>query len=148
MEVGTMMRNRVTARIERLVRALRMMSDEIEPELHLVSQAARDEWRSLQCTWPSDSELREGAIGLTEDQVEAISAKVRRFRTIVHSLAPTLSALRPVRSIDDEAPTLGELFAIDTQSPPARFGPRRAMRRAVDATLPKPATTCQTAVLT
>jgi hypothetical protein len=122
------MRHRVTARLEQLVRALRWISEEIEPELHLVSQEARDEWRALQCTWLSD-ELREGTTGFTEDQLGAISAKVHRFRNIVQSLAPKVSTFRPIRSSDNGAPTVNELFASDTSSAPAHFGPRRAARR-------------------
>ena len=123
------MRHRVTARLEQLVRALRRISEEIEPELHLVSQEARDEWRALQFTWLSDEQLREGTTGFTEDQLEAISAKVHRFRNIVQSLAPKASTLRPIRSSDDGAPTVNELFASDTSSAPAHFGLRRAARR-------------------
>jgi hypothetical protein len=81
------MRIGVTARMERLVLALREMSQEIEPELHVVSQLARDEWRSLQGTWPSESQLREGTTRFTEEELETIAAKAQRFRDIVHGLA-------------------------------------------------------------
>ena len=81
------MTNGVAARMERLVLTLRKMSQEIEPELHVVSQMARDEWRSLQGTWPSESQLREGTTGFTEEQLEAIAVKARRFKDIVHGLA-------------------------------------------------------------
>jgi hypothetical protein len=81
------MSNSVSVRMERLVLTLREMSQEIEPELHAISQMARDEWRSLQGTWPSDRQLREGAAGLTEERLEAIVTKTRRFKEIVHALA-------------------------------------------------------------
>ncbi len=81
------MSNFVAVRMERLVLTLRELSQEIEPELHVISQMARDEWRSLQGTWPSDRELREGATGLTEERLETIVAKARRFTEIVHALA-------------------------------------------------------------
>jgi hypothetical protein len=68
------------------------MSAEIEPELHLVSQAARDEWTAQQRAWPSDIQLREGTIALTETELGRIEAKVRRFRDIVRSLAPRKNA--------------------------------------------------------
>ncbi len=84
------MTNNVTARIERLVLALREMSQEIEPELHVVSGVTRHEWRALQGTWPSDGQLRAGTSGLTEEQLEAIVAKTRRFRDIVHGRASSL----------------------------------------------------------
>ena len=83
-----MLKHKVTPRTESLGRALRTMSAEIEPGLHLVSQAARDEWESLQRVWPSDIQLREGTIALTEIELGTIEAKVRRFRDIVRSLAP------------------------------------------------------------
>jgi hypothetical protein len=82
-------RHTVTAKVERLVRSLRAISHEIEPQLQLVSEAARDEWRVLQGTWPSDEELREGTSALTEGELEAIEVKVRRFRKIVQSSGAT-----------------------------------------------------------
>ena len=82
----------MTTRIERLVLALQAMSDEIEPKLHLVSHEARDEWRAVQGHWLSDGQVRRGAIGLTEGQLEALEAKVRRFRDIVESLPAQASA--------------------------------------------------------
>jgi hypothetical protein len=84
-------RHTVTANVERLVRALRAISHEIEPQLQLVSEAARDEWRVLQGTWPSDEELREGTSALTEGELEAIEVKVRRFRQIVQSSGATVA---------------------------------------------------------
>lgn len=81
------MSNSVSVRMERLMLTLREMSQEIEPELHAISQMARDEWRSLQSTLPSDGQLRDGATGLTEERLETIVAKARRFKEIVHALA-------------------------------------------------------------
>jgi len=90
----------VTARMERLVLTLREMSQEIEPELHVVSQMARDEWRSLQSTWPSESQLRAGTTGLTEEQLTAIAAKARRFKDIVHGLASSTASTMQLRALD------------------------------------------------
>jgi hypothetical protein len=81
-----------TTRTERLVLALQGMSDEIEPKLHLVSHEALDEWRSVQGKWLSDGQRRGDAIGLTEGQLEALEAKVRRFRDIVRGLPAQVSA--------------------------------------------------------
>jgi hypothetical protein len=94
----------VTARMERLVLTLREMSQEIEPELHVVSQMARDEWRSLQGTWPSESQLREGTMELTEEQLEAIAAKARRFKDIVHGLASSHPSEPQLHSLDASEP--------------------------------------------
>jgi hypothetical protein len=88
--------------MERLVLTLREMSQEIEPQLHVISQMARDEWRSLQGTWPSDRQLREGATGLTEERLETIVAKARRFKEIVHALA----LLRPSQHSFAEPPEI------------------------------------------
>jgi hypothetical protein len=85
------MRHAVTTKVEGLVRALRAMSDEIEPQVRFVSKAARDEWSALQAAWPSDEDLREGTTVLTEGELEAIEVKVRRFRQIVQSLGPTVA---------------------------------------------------------
>jgi hypothetical protein len=76
----------MTTRTEGLVLTLQRMSDEIEPKLHLVSHEARAEWRSVQVNWLADGQLHAGANGLTESQLEALEAKVRRFRDIVRGL--------------------------------------------------------------
>ena len=81
----------VTARMEWLVLALREISREVEPELHVVSGVAQHEWRCLQDLWLSDSRLRAGTTALTEEQLEANLAKARRFKDIVHNLASSLS---------------------------------------------------------
>jgi hypothetical protein len=94
------MTNDVTARMERLVLTLREMSQEIEPELHVVSQMARDEWRSLQGTWLSERHLREGTTGLTAEELEAIATKARRFKDIVHGLASSRLSDTQAGSLD------------------------------------------------
>ena len=81
------MRHAVTPKVERVVRDLRAISREIEPQMHLVSQAARDEWTAVQAAWPSDEDLRQGTTALTEDELEDLEIKVRRFRGIVQSLS-------------------------------------------------------------
>jgi hypothetical protein len=83
------MRHTATAKMKGLVRTLRAISQEIEPQVQLISQAARDEWSAVQAVWPSDEELREGTTALTEGELDAIEVKVRRFRGIVQSLGST-----------------------------------------------------------
>jgi hypothetical protein len=85
MKAGPAAKHRVTPALERRVRELRNMGEEIEPELHLVSVDARREWNALQASWPSDSELREGAIALSEERLTTIEAKARRFRDIIRA---------------------------------------------------------------
>jgi hypothetical protein len=83
---GTMVTQRVTTRVEFLVRTLKVTSEELEPDLHLISQEARTEWTALQSAWSSDSRLREGVTVPTEEQFEELEKKVRRFRDIVRGL--------------------------------------------------------------
>jgi hypothetical protein len=73
--------------VDGLILTLTEMSQEIESDLHVVTHVARHEWRSLQSTWSCDGHLRKEATRLTEAQLQAIVAKVRRFKDIVHGLA-------------------------------------------------------------
>jgi hypothetical protein len=84
---------------EGLARTLARIGEEIEPELYLVSQAARDEWRTLQNRWRPDGAGEKGEPGLTDEEIEALEAKARRFRDIVHALAPkaTRDQTRPLK---------------------------------------------------
>jgi hypothetical protein len=81
-----------------LARTLATIGEEIEPELHLVSQAALDEWRTLQSRWrPTGDGEQVGpdpSPDLSEEEFEALEAKARRFRDIVRSLAPQASGRR------------------------------------------------------
>jgi hypothetical protein len=100
-----MAKYRMTAAMESLVRGLRRLSEEIEPKLHLVSQAARSEWNALQNSWPSDDELREGATVFTEHELKASESKVRRFSDILHGFEhgfePKVSERPALRPLDD-----------------------------------------------
>jgi hypothetical protein len=73
--------------VEELRRKLAGIGEEIEPALYVVSQAARDEWRTLQHRWQPDGGGQEAA-SLTEEDIQALEAKIRRFRDIVRSLVP------------------------------------------------------------
>jgi hypothetical protein len=83
------MTNDVRVKMKGLILSLEEMSQEIESELHVVSHVARHEWRSFQSNWSPESQLREATTRLTEAQLEAVVAKVRRFKDIVHGLAST-----------------------------------------------------------
>ena len=100
------MRVGVSTSAEGLARTLARIGEEIEPELYLVSQAARDEWRTLQSRWRPDGagEKVEASPTLTEEEIEALEAKVRRFRDIVHSLAPKTTDDRSRPSTDTVPP--------------------------------------------
>jgi hypothetical protein len=90
-----------------LARTLATIGEEIEPDLHLVSQAALDEWRTLQSRWRPAGAGEQGEQGeqgekvgpdpspdLSEEEFEALEAKARRFRDIVRSLAPQVRVRR------------------------------------------------------
>jgi hypothetical protein len=96
-----------------LARTLATIGEEIEPELHLVSQAALDEWRTLQSRWRLMGEKDGGDGGkvgpdpsqdlseLSEEEFEALEAKARRFRDIVRSLAPKVRRDQTGPSMDN-----------------------------------------------
>jgi hypothetical protein len=73
--------------VEELARTVASIGEEIAPDLYLVSQAARDEWRTWQERWQRDGGAKEVA-SMTEEEIQALEAKVRRFRDIVRSLVP------------------------------------------------------------
>jgi hypothetical protein len=75
-----------------LARTLARIGEEIEPELHLVSQAARDEWRTLRSRWGSDSTGEKIEPALKDEDIEALEAKARRFRDIVRGLVPKVTS--------------------------------------------------------
>jgi hypothetical protein len=104
----------MTARVERFVRTLKELSQAVEPKLHLISPTARHEWRAFQGAWLADGELRQGATELTEDQLEALMVKARRFTDIVHGLAPNGDSAPPERALDDETAVSGPLFVIES----------------------------------
>jgi hypothetical protein len=70
-----------------LARTLARIGEEVEPELYLVSQAARDEWRSLQSRWRLGGDRERVEPALMDEEIEALEAKARRFRDIVRALA-------------------------------------------------------------
>jgi hypothetical protein len=108
------MTNMTAARIEQFALILRELSQEIEPKLHLVSPSAREEWKAFQRTWPSDGQLRHGAKGLTEGQLEALMAKARRFTDIVRGMALTHASEPRQRSLDEGAAISRPPFEADS----------------------------------
>jgi hypothetical protein len=92
--------------LEDLGRTLASIGEEIEPALYLVSQAARDEWRTLQHRWRPDG-AGEDVVSLTEEEIQALEVKVRRFRDIVRSLVPKVIG-EQTRSSTDDGPPRGD----------------------------------------
>ena len=89
---------------EGLARTLARIGEEIEPELYLVSQAARDEWRALQSRWRPDGGGEKVEPSLTDEEIEALESKARRFRDIVRALAPKVTRDRARPSTDAATP--------------------------------------------
>ena len=82
---------KVTSRTIELVGHLRRLADLVQPLLDRASPAARHEWAAFQSTWPSDTELRQRMVAISDSALETIHAKASRFREILQSLAPAAS---------------------------------------------------------
>jgi hypothetical protein len=87
-------RHRTTTRTESLVHKLRELAREIdETLLAAASLDARGEWRTLRASWPSASAVRSGVIDLSDDELDAMIDKVKRFKSILDRLAGAPAAL-------------------------------------------------------
>ena len=86
------MRYRVTPRTHVLVQQLRRLAAEVGPYVPLASPAARAEWAELCASWPSDPDLLSGWIGLSEEDLEANQARIRRFGEIVRGFGSAIGA--------------------------------------------------------
>lgn len=87
------MKYTVTARTETLVADLASLAEAAEDRLALASAAARSEWEAVRFRWPSEIELRNGIITLSDDELELMRSKVMRFVSILEAAA--------VRAISD-----------------------------------------------
>jgi hypothetical protein len=81
------MRYRVTTRAQESVQRLRWLAAEIDPYIALASADAQAEWVALQSTWPSDVELRQGWISISEEVLDADRHRVRRFGEILRRIS-------------------------------------------------------------
>ena len=81
------MRHTVGTRTRQLVQDLHDLAAEVESYLHFASQAARSEWRVFQSRWPSDHELRQGAVSISDDALANMAAKLQRFLDILRAVA-------------------------------------------------------------
>jgi hypothetical protein len=80
-------RHKTTARTESLVQKLGELACEVDDSLlQAASVDARSEWNVLCETWPSAGEVRAGVIGLSDDDLDAMIAKVFRFKAILTGL--------------------------------------------------------------
>jgi hypothetical protein len=78
---------KTTPRTATLVLELRRLAAEVEPDLAFASAGARDEWRRAQASWPSDDDLRVGVTSVSDGDLEAAQAKIRRFAEILRARA-------------------------------------------------------------
>jgi hypothetical protein len=69
--------------VERTLEVLEGLREDARDLLHLASPAAREEWLKVESRFPSPEELREGYIALSQEELDEIQAKVRRFRDIL-----------------------------------------------------------------
>lgn len=83
------MRYIVTARTERLVADLARLAEAAENGLALASAAAQREWKTVRFQWPSSVDLRTGVIKLSDDELERMRFKVKRFVSILESVGST-----------------------------------------------------------
>ncbi|HVZ72901.1 MAG TPA: hypothetical protein VHJ20_11045 [Polyangia bacterium] len=78
------MLNKVTPRTVILVKELGSLAEQIDDDLLSgASVYARDEWEALRGRWPSASQIAAGAVDLSDDELEVMIGKVRRFRAIL-----------------------------------------------------------------
>jgi len=102
------MHYRVTARTLELVGHLRCFIDSVRPLIDRASPAARHEWAIFQSTWPSDEQLGQETLAISDSALDAIHAKARRFREILQSLAP----------VSADAPRVSDHRSIGGDQPP------------------------------
>jgi hypothetical protein len=86
------MRHKLTPRTLRIVEELQSLATRAEGQLHHASEAARAEWNAFRMSWPSEHELRQGVLGVSDDALEMMVGKVRRFHDILCELAGRLGA--------------------------------------------------------
>jgi hypothetical protein len=77
---------KVTPRTESLVQDLGALAALIDDRLLAgATSSARDEWQALRCRWPSAAQLATGTVDVSDDELEIMIGKVRRFRTILEA---------------------------------------------------------------
>ena len=74
---------KMTPTTGRLLEKLDRLSAEIEPQLELVSAAARGEWREMRSRFPSVQDRATGFAPVSDEELAVMHAKVQRFREIL-----------------------------------------------------------------
>jgi hypothetical protein len=93
----------VTERTCEILQDLHRLAAEQGRYLHLASSSAQLEWKEFQLRWPSEIELAQGTIALSEEHLEAITAKVRRFGEILRGLTVRYPARAKSRNVSQQA---------------------------------------------
>jgi hypothetical protein len=87
LQVQDRMIPKVTDRTESLVVELAALAERVDD--HLLSAAsphAREEWDALRRRWPSTADVAAGAVTVSDDELDVMIGKVRRFRSILEGL--------------------------------------------------------------
>ncbi|HVR62056.1 MAG TPA: hypothetical protein VMU50_09165 [Polyangia bacterium] len=91
-----MLTHKPTVRTETLVHQLTALAREIDGScITLASPAARVEWTILREKWPTLADVRAGLVYLSDEALEVMIVKVRRFHDILlgpRRLEPLLAA--------------------------------------------------------
>ena len=94
------MRYAVTAQTERLLADLASLADAAEDRLSFASAAAQREWEAMRYRWPSEVDLRDGSIALSDHQLELMRSKVMRFVSILEAARRTLFLKATARTVE------------------------------------------------
>lgn len=77
---------KITPRTESLVQDLGALAELIDDRLLAgATSSARDEWQALRRRWPSAAQLAAGVVDVSDEELEIMIGKVRRFRTILEA---------------------------------------------------------------
>jgi hypothetical protein len=84
----------VTPRTVRIVDELHGLATQVQQHLHHASLAARQEWQVFHPSLPSKDELGHGSLTVSDDDLETMVGKLRRFNDILGGFTPLGKAKR------------------------------------------------------
>ena len=84
--------HKVTPRTVGIVEELQRLVGRAEDHLPHASHAACAEWRTFRSALPSEHELRQGSVAMSDDVLEMMVGKIQRFYDILHGNAGRPSA--------------------------------------------------------
>jgi hypothetical protein len=83
-----------------LVAELASLAEAAEKRLSLASADAQMEWQAARSRWPSQVELREGVVALSDDELAVMRSKVKRFVSILGAAVSAQPANAEIRAVD------------------------------------------------